>query len=124
MGKLQAILKAKCPKCHEGDMFKTGAYNLTQFHKMYDNCTNCGLKFEVEPGFFVGAMYVNYAFTIAIMVAVSITLNVFDSYNLQNFLIGIVGSIILLLPVLFRYSRILFLHLFGGVDFIGKADPS
>lgn len=84
---------------------------------MHANCPNCGLKYEREPGFFIGAMYVNYAFSVAIIVAAGITLNVFDIYNIYTFLLTVVGAILLLLPFLFRYSRILFLHLFGGVSY-------
>ncbi|QSE99431.1 DUF983 domain-containing protein [Fulvivirga lutea] len=84
---------------------------------MHTNCPKCGLKFEREPGFFIGAMYVNYAFSVAIIVAVGIALSVFNIYNLHTFVLSVVGLILLLLPFLFRYSRILFLYLFGGVDY-------
>ena len=28
---------------------------------MHKNCPNCSFKFEKEPGFFFGAMFINYA---------------------------------------------------------------
>ncbi|MEQ9167586.1 MAG: DUF983 domain-containing protein [Fulvivirga sp.] len=84
---------------------------------MHTHCPNCGLKYEREPGFFIGAMYVNYAFSVAIIIATGIALNVFDIYSIYNFLFIAVGVTVLLLPYLFRYSRIIYLHLFGGVDF-------
>lgn len=117
MSKLKAVINGKCPRCRKGDIFEQKALNLSKFHKMYANCPNCGLKYEREPGFFVGAMYVNYAFTVAIIVAAAIALNVFDAYNIYSFFISVIGTIILLLPYLFRYSRILYLHLFGGVSY-------
>lgn len=122
MGKLEAIIKGRCPRCRLGKMFNAPSYDLKRFHKMEEKCSKCHLKFEVEPGFFVGAMYVNYAFTIALIVAVSIALNIFNLYSLKNFMIGVLGFTLILLPILFRYSRILFLHIFGGVSFEGKAD--
>ncbi|WP_255517967.1 DUF983 domain-containing protein [Fulvivirga sp. M361] len=88
-----------------------------KFHKMNPDCPNCGLHFEREPGFFFGAMYISYAFSVAIFVTVGVALTVLGDYPLYVYLIGIIGSVILLLPVSFRYSRILFLHLFGGVKF-------
>jgi len=117
MSKLKAVLNGKCPQCRKGDMFESGALALSTFHKMRTHCTNCGLKYEREPGFFIGAMYVNYAFSVAIIIATGIALNVLGIYNIYTFLLTVVGVIILLLPFLFRYSRIIYLHLFGGVSF-------
>ncbi len=124
MSKLKAVINGKCPQCRKGDMFEYSAYNITKFHKMHEYCPVCGLRFVREPGFFIGAMYVNYAFSVAIIVAVGIALNVLNYYNLYSFIFSVVGLTILLLPVLFRFSRILYLHLFGGVDYNpNKANP-
>lgn len=30
---------------------------------MYPACSNCGLKYEREPGYFLGSIYVNYGLT-------------------------------------------------------------
>ena len=120
MGQLKAILNGKCPKCEEGDIFKYSTLKLSSFHKMHEHCPVCGLKYEREPGFFIGAMYVNYAFTVAIVIAVGIALNVLGFYSLYAFVGSIVSLVFLFMPVLFRFSRILFLHFFGGV----KYDPS
>ncbi|MEQ8575943.1 MAG: DUF983 domain-containing protein [Fulvivirga sp.] len=117
MSKLKAVISGKCPQCRKGDMFESNALSLSNFHKMHTHCTNCGLKYKREPGFFRGAMYVNYAVSVAIIIATGIALNVFDIYSIYNFLFIAVGVTVLLLPYLFRYSRIIYLHLFGGVDF-------
>ncbi|MEQ8926871.1 MAG: DUF983 domain-containing protein [Fulvivirga sp.] len=117
MGPFKAALSGKCPQCREGDIFESSALVLSKFHKMHANCPKCSLKYEREPGFFIGAMYVNYAFSVAIIVAVGIALSVFEIYNLHTFVLTVVGLILLLLPFLFRYSRILFLYWFGGVNY-------
>ena len=98
-------------------MFLTSAYNLSGFQKMHSNCPNCGLKFEREPGFFFGAMYISYAFSVALFVAVGLALSILGDFPLYVYFISIVLAVILFLPLSFRYSRILFLHLFGGIDF-------
>src|SRR5262249_37395523 len=46
----------KCPVCGEGNLFRGW---LT----MHDHCSHCGLKFEREPGFFLGSIYFNYGLT-------------------------------------------------------------
>jgi uncharacterized protein (DUF983 family) len=45
---LNAMLHAKCPRCRRGDLFKTSMYGLKS-QKMFDNCSKCRLRFEVEP---------------------------------------------------------------------------
>ena len=122
MGSFEAFLKTRCPRCRQGDMFKSWAYDPKGFQKMHKKCPNCGLQFEREPGFFIGAMYVNYAFTIAIIVAVAVALNVLGLYSLMAFATTFIIMIILLLPILFRYSRVLYLYLFGGVKYNPELD--
>jgi hypothetical protein len=34
---------------------------------MYERCAACHLKFEREQGYFLGAMYINYAMTVGIV---------------------------------------------------------
>lgn len=37
---------------------------------MHAHCPHCGLKFEREPGFFLGSIYVNYGLTALIVTIV------------------------------------------------------
>ncbi len=112
--KLKAVLNGKCPRCKEGDMFKFGAYNLRNFDKMYDNCPKCSLRYEPEPGFYYGAMYVNYAFSVALFVILgTVVFYVFDNPDIWVYASTIFGTVILITPLLFRYSRIVYLHVFG-----------
>lgn len=115
--KAGAIISGKCPRCREGEMFKYPAFNFLKFHKMHPDCPVCGLKYEREPGFFFGAMYISYAFSVAIFVVVGVVLSFTGDFPLEVYLLVITGVVALLLPFLFRYSRILFLHIFGGVDY-------
>ena len=63
--KLYSVLAAKCPKCHKGDFFETSnPYNLKKFDKMHKKCPECGQDFELETGFYYGAMYVSYGLTV------------------------------------------------------------
>ncbi|MBU6274968.1 MAG: DUF983 domain-containing protein, partial [Bacteroidetes bacterium] len=46
---------------------------------MHDDCPHCGFHFEIEPGFFWGAMYISYAFSVAVSVIFGVaTYVVFD----------------------------------------------
>jgi uncharacterized protein (DUF983 family) len=53
--KLQAILQTKCPKCREGEIFLSSLQKKPwQFMEVHKHCPNCGLRYEIEPGFFMG----------------------------------------------------------------------
>ncbi len=34
--------------------------------QMHENCPNCGLKYELEPGFWLGALWTSYPIVVAI----------------------------------------------------------
>ena len=112
-----AILHGKCPRCREGDMFKYPVSNLRKSLQMYEHCPVCGLRYELEPGFFFGAMYISYAFSVALFTSIAIALSVLGDFPVYIYAISIVVAVVLLFPLMFRYSRILFLHLFGGVRY-------
>ena len=120
-----AILAGKCPRCREGDMFEYPVTSYTKATKMHDNCPVCGLKFEVEPGFYFGAMYISYAFSVALFATIAVALSVLGDFPISIYAISIVIAVIILFPLMFRYSRILFLHLFGGIRYDpGRAKKS
>lgn len=113
---LRAILEAKCPKCREGDMFEFPLVHLRKFSHMHTYCPICELRFEVEPGFFIGAMYVSYAMSLGIFFVVSFLIyTLFNNPDFHYYVIGIPLMVLILLPIMYRYSRVIFLHLFGGV---------
>ncbi len=61
MEMLKSIIQLKCPKCRKGKLFKNSG--LIVFKKplnMYSSCQNCNLKYEIEPGFWIGALWASY----------------------------------------------------------------
>ena len=98
-------------------MFKHPMLNVTGFWKMNDNCTHCGVTFEPEPGFYFGAMFVSYAISVIIFATIGISLYVLGNPADWIYLLAIVAGAILFTPLSFRYSRIIFLHLFGGIRY-------
>ena len=111
--KLFSIIYGKCPKCHEGDFFKYGfTFDPSKITKLHENCSNCGLKYMMEPSFFYGAMYVNYGITVAISVLVFLITKLgFDLTLLSSFL-TVLAALVLLAPINLRLSRILWINLF------------
>ncbi len=116
-----SILEAKCPRCREGEMFQFSPFNLAKFSKMHDTCPNCHQKYEVEPGFFIGAMYISYAMSVGLLLTIGLILyHLFDDPELWVYLVTVSAVVVLLLPFMFRYSRVLYLYWFGGVHYQQK----
>ena len=85
---------------------------------MNSTCPHCGQDFEIEPGFYIGAMYVSYAFTVAVLFVVGVFLYFFTGDPpVWVYAVTTLVLIILLYPLIFRYSRIIYLHLFGGIRY-------
>jgi uncharacterized protein (DUF983 family) len=110
--KLYSIWHNKCPRCQEGDFFvKPAGFRFKDNLKTHENCSNCGLKYMIEPSFFYGAMYVSYAITVAMAVAVFVICQLFD-LSLVASLISILVVLILANPFVMRVSRLLYINMF------------
>lgn len=79
---------------------------------MNDYCSNCGMKFELEPGYFYAAMYVSYMLNVVQIITTSILTFYISGGSDQPWLyITVILSVIFLLaPVNYRYSRVILLH--------------
>ncbi len=112
-----ALLSGKCPACREGDIFKYPLKNISKFAEMNKNCPVCGSTFEPEPGFYFGAMFVSYAISVALFIA--IWLAVYVLWDPSDFMyVAIIGlAAVLFTPISFRVSRVLFLYWFGGLSY-------
>ena len=85
---------------------------------MHTHCPHCNLRFEVEPGFFIGAMYISYAMSIVVfLVVAALVYLIFNNPQFYYYMVAIPLMVLILLPVMYRYSRVLFLHAFGGVKY-------
>ncbi len=56
----QRSLRLDCPRCGGTRLF-------TGWFVMAPACGLCGLRFERAQGYFIGAIYVNYGVTVAVM---------------------------------------------------------
>lgn len=110
--KLYSIFNNKCPRCQIGNVYEdSNPYHLKKLFKMHKNCSKCNLKYEMEPSFFHGAMYVSYALTVAVFVVVFIVTYLLGIGLIFSFLL-IMFVIIVLMPVTFKLSRLIYLNFF------------
>lgn len=115
---LVALTEGRCPRCRQGKMFQYTSVAPNKFSQVNTHCHHCGLKFEVEPGFWFGAMYVSYALTTGLLLVITFLLyHLADDPSLTVYGIVIAVSVLALVPFTFRLSRILYLHAFGGVPY-------
>lgn len=104
-------------------MFKYPLVRITKFSDMHVHCPVCNLRYEVEPGFFIGAMYVSYLMSLILFGTVSVSIYMLaEDPGFIVYILAIPGTVLLLLPLIFRYSRAIFLHWFGGVKYNHKYD--
>ena len=103
---ISSILKCKCPKCREGDLFlNKNAFKYKGFLDVHDNCLKCNQDFQIEAGFYLGAMFVSYGLTIALTVAIFVAFVVLNVYSLVPFLITAAICLIITTPFILRISR-------------------
>jgi uncharacterized protein (DUF983 family) len=117
------MLFNKCPRCHQGDVFtEKNPYNLTKVFSMHETCGHCGLKYEKEPSFFYGAMYVSYALTSGWFTIWFLLYNYVIEIDTLTFAFAMVGSIILLSPLTIRWSRLIWMNFFFKFNKDYKSD--
>jgi uncharacterized protein (DUF983 family) len=105
---LRAALRLRCPRCAEGRLFE-GAF------RMHAACPSCGLRFEREPGYFVGAMYFSYA--LALLAGAPVAFLLWRA-GAGPFATGAAVTlwIAAVAPALYRRSRALWIHFDRAVD--------
>ncbi|MFT5754925.1 MAG: hypothetical protein ACI924_002173 [Flavobacterium sp.] len=115
--KLNNILTGSCPKCSEENMYlDKNPFNLRNIYKMHERCGHCDLKYNIEPSFFYGAMYVSYGLGVAFAVAAFIISYVFLSSTIMTAFISIVVTLIVLMPINMRLARNIWINMFISYD--------
>lgn len=106
---LSTGFKLKCPSCGQGALYRS-------FFRMHHHCPNCGLVFEREQGYFIGAIYINLVAIEILLVIISLGYYLLVSDIDQTILtiLYVMGGA---LPfVFFRYSRSLWLSIDHFID--------
>lgn len=114
---LNSILTGSCPKCQEESMYVVkNPYRLNTLYKMHNTCSHCHTRYEIEPSFFYGAMYVSYAVSIAFGVAFFVIFYYFLQLSAKNAMIALISGLLALMPVIARLSRNIYINLFIHYD--------
>lgn len=115
--KLYSVLFMKCPVCQEGDFFKGHPYKFSTMGKVHKRCSCCNTKFELETGFYQGSYYVSYALGVALFMAVVVLNYIFrEELTPSSLMISFVVSLIVLFPLLYALSKIIWAQFFFNYD--------
>ncbi len=118
VSKLQAVLEGLCPRCRKGKIFSKPFYSPRAFDEMHEHCPHCGLRFEIEPGYFIGAMYVSYALSGGVALVLAFTLFYFFGDPEGWVYAAVIAPVMVLIaPVNFRMSRVVWLHYVAGIKY-------
>jgi uncharacterized protein (DUF983 family) len=118
VSKSHAVLSGLCPQCRKGKIFRKPFYSLTGFDDMYEHCPHCGLRYEVEPGYFIGAMYVSYAVSGGVALVLAFMMfYLFGDPAGWVYASVVAGALLLIVPINFRISRVVWLHYVAGIRY-------
>ena len=101
----------RCPRCGARSLFRT-------WFTMYERCAVCGLRFEREQGYCLGAMYINSGVTVVLALLASFVLEYWTRPSLTQQLVLWIGFGTVCPVLFFRHSRGIWL----GFDFIFDPD--
>jgi uncharacterized protein (DUF983 family) len=108
------ILRQRCPRCRMGRIFRYSIYR--GFPKMNDRCLVCDLKFDREPGYFLGAMYVSYGLGVVIVAALAALLWWVTGWWITKDTIWAVILFLPLAPTITLLARVLWIYLDQTID--------
>jgi uncharacterized protein (DUF983 family) len=106
---LGRALALSCPRCGRAPLFDG-------WFRMRARCAACGLAFERESGYFIGAIYINYGLTVGLALAGYFALEAWLAPAMA-WQVGLWGAFTVVFPLWsFRYSKALWLALDQLVD--------
>jgi uncharacterized protein (DUF983 family) len=111
---LVGILRQLCPRCRKAKIFRRSILHWSP--KMHESCDLCGLKFEREQGYFLGAMYISYGIAVALIALFTLALWLFTDLPFERLVLwGFALFLPFAAPVTFL-SRVLWIYLDRAVD--------
>jgi uncharacterized protein (DUF983 family) len=107
-GTLRSIVRQVCPRCREGAIFRTSL--LRGYLSMHEKCPVCGLQYEREPGYFLGALYFSYALSIPPGLAIVLLLWRSTGWRFDTVMLAAFVCYLPLVPVVTRWARVLWIY--------------
>jgi uncharacterized protein (DUF983 family) len=116
--RISALLKQRCPRCLEGSIFR--GWITTR-----DACPVCEFRYGREEGYFSGGMDLSFFLAAPLLAFIFLVLTqIFVSFTLLANLFISYAIFLPSAPLLFRYSRVLWLYLDWQLDPVHDVKPA
>ena len=83
---------------------------------MHERCPVCGLRFEREEGYFLGAMYISYALAVPLMALWVVLFWRLTDWHLEKLVLAAALALVPCAPLLTTAARVLWIHFDRAVD--------
>ncbi|OLC94115.1 MAG: DUF983 domain-containing protein [Acidobacteria bacterium] len=104
----------RCPRCRLGGIFR---YSIWRgLPRMFERCPVCDLRFEREPGYFLGAMYISFVLGLSVVALIAAVLWVVTGWGFTKDTIWAVVLFLPLTPMITLFARVLWIYLDQTVD--------
>jgi uncharacterized protein (DUF983 family) len=108
------MLLQRCPRCRIGGIFRYSIFR--GFPKMNERCPVCDLRFDREPGYFLGAMYVSYGIGVVFVAVVAAILWYVTGWWITKDTIWAVVLFLPFAPTITLFARVLWIYLDQTID--------
>lgn len=108
MNRLLAMILQRCPICLKGQVF-------CGFLAMHKSCPNCGIVYEREHGYFLNSMFVGYTAGFLVLLPSAAWMALSD-FSILLFSAIITAETIIIWPMIYRYSRVIWMHIDQIID--------
>jgi hypothetical protein len=83
---------------------------------MCERCARCGLKFQREEGYFLGAMYISFGLALVIIALLALLLWAITGWWITRDMIWAVVLFLPLAPAISLFARVLWIYLDQAFD--------
>jgi hypothetical protein len=78
---------------------------------MHVDCPSCGLRYEREPGYFIGAMYISYGMATVLIGLLMFLLHLaLPTWDLGVIVLIATGLFLPIAPLTSRYARVIWMY--------------
>lgn len=103
------IFRQRCPRCRLGKIIARSVF--IGFPKMHQRCPVCQLRFEREPGYFLGAMYISYGLALVIIASFAAVLGAATDWWITKATVWAIILFLPLAPATTYFPRVLWIYL-------------
>jgi len=112
---LSSIISYRCPKCRHSKIFAE-PFVFNKPLEMKDHCPHCQQKFEPEPGFYFGAMFVSYGFSCLTFLPLALLLVFYFGWSVNGMMLFLMTLYGVLFFKILRLSRSIWIHFIVKFD--------